>query len=54
MATKGLEVFYSEEAELLACGKVTEFAMDAGFSKFVIEGDNNSAMSTISTLKIDQ
>ena len=54
MATKGPEVFYSEEAELLACRKATEFAMDAGFSKFVIEEDNNSAMSAISTLKLDQ
>ena len=54
MAAKGLEVFCSEEAELLACRKVIEFAVDAGFSKFVIEGDNSSAMSAISTLKLDQ
>ena len=28
--------------------------MDAGFSELVIEGDNSSAMTTISTMKIDQ
>ena len=54
MATKGPKVFCSEEAELLACRKAIEFAMDAGFSEFVIEGDNSLAMSTISTLKINQ
>ena len=54
MAAKGPKVFCSEEAELLACRKAIEFAVDARFSKFVIEGDNSLAMSTISTLKIDQ
>ena len=54
MVAKGLEVFCSKEAELLACRKAIEFAVDAGFSELVIEGDNNSAMTAISTLKIDQ
>ena len=54
MAAKGPEVFYSAEAELLACRKVIEFAVDVGFSELVIEGDNSSAMTTISMLKIDQ
>ena len=54
MVAKGLEVFYSKEVELLACRKAIEFAVDAGFSELVIEGDNNSAMTAISTLKIDQ
>ena len=31
MAAKGLEVFCSEEVELLACRKAIEFAVDAGF-----------------------
>ena len=52
MTAKGPKVFCSEEAELLACRKVIEFAVDMGFSKCVIEGDNSSAMSTISTLKL--
>ena len=54
MAAKGPEVFCSEEVELLACRKAIEFAVDAGFSEFVIEGDNILAMSAISTLKLDQ
>ena len=53
MTAKGPKVFCSEEAELLACRKAIEFAMDVGFSKLVIEGDNSSAMKAISTLKID-
>ena len=42
------------EAELLACRKAIEFAVDAGFSELVIEGDNSSVITTISTMKIDQ
>ena len=54
MAAKGPEVFCSLEAELLACRKAIEFTVDAGFSELVIEGDNSSAMTIISTMKIDQ
>ena len=54
MAAKGLEVFCSMEAELLACRKAIEFAVDAGYSELVIEGDNKSTITTISTMKIDQ
>ena len=45
MVAKGPEVFCSEEAELLACRKAIEFAVDAGFSKLVIEGDNSSTFN---------
>ena len=54
MAATGPEVFCSEEAELLAYRKAIEFTVVAGFSELVIEGDNSSTMTTISTLKIDQ
>ena len=54
MAAKGPEVSCSMEAELLACRKAIEFAVDAGFLELVIEGDNSSVMTTISTMKIDQ
>ena len=54
MAAKGPAVLCSEEAKLLACRKAIEFAVDAGFSEFVIEGDNSSAMSAISTMQLDQ
>ena len=54
MAAKGLEVFCCEEAELLACRKAIELAVDAGFSELVIKGDNSSAMKVISSLREDQ
>ena len=54
MAGKGPKVFCSEEAELLAYRKAIEFTVVTGFSELVIEGDNSSAMTAISTLKIDQ
>ena len=54
MVAKGPKVFYNEKAELLACRKAIKFAMDAGFSEFVIEGDNSSVMNAISSLMEDQ
>lgn len=36
MATKGPYVRISDEIELLACRKVIDFAIDAGFAKLVI------------------
>ena len=39
----------SEEAEVLACRKALEFAVDAGFMDVVLEGDNLSVMRSIST-----
>ena len=50
MAAKGPKVLCNEEAELLACRKAIEFAVDASFFELVIE----SAMKAISTLKDDQ
>ena len=52
MAAKGPEVSSSEEAELLVCRKSIEFAVDAGFSELVIEGDNSSFMKAISSRRI--
>ena len=53
MAAKGPEVSSSEEAELLACRKSIEFAVDAGFSELVIEGDNSFIMKAISAMQED-
>ena len=39
----------SEEAELLACRKAVEFAIDAGFTELVIEGDNSNVMKALSS-----
>ena len=50
MAAKGPEVSSSKEAEFLACRKAIEFAVDAGFSELVIEGDNSSVMKVVSAL----
>ena len=45
ISAKGPPVFDSEEAEVLACRKALEFAMDAGFSALVIESDNAIVMN---------
>ena len=53
MSVKGPPVGDSEEAEILACRRVTEFAIDAGFTDLVIEGDNAAVMSSISSPGVD-
>ena len=50
MAAKGPDVSSSKEAGLVACWKSIEFAVDAGFSELVIEGDNSSVMKAISAM----
>lgn len=54
MSAKGPPVGDSEEAEILACKRATEFAIDAGFRDLVIEGDNIVVMSSILSLGVDQ
>ena len=44
----------SEEAELLACRKALEFALDAGFMDVVLEGDSLKVMRAISTGKANR
>ena len=53
MTTTGLKVSSSEEAELLACRRSMEFAVDAGFTKLIIEGDNVNVMQAISSSQIN-
>ena len=53
MAAKDPKVFCSEEAELLACRKAIEFAVDTGFSELIIEGDNCFVMKAILVLQDD-
>ena len=48
MLAKGPPVGDSEKAETLTCKKALEFAIDVGFSKLVIEGDNANVMKSIS------
>ena len=49
MSIKGPPVADSEEAEVLACRKALEFAIDAGFTDLIIEGDNVNVMRSISS-----
>ena len=54
MSAKGSVVHCSEEAELLACRKAIEFALDAGFTELVIKRDNSNVMHALSSLMADQ
>ena len=49
MIASGLKVRTSDEAKLLACRRAIEFAMDAGFSRMIIEGDNINVIHAISS-----
>ncbi|KAL0011164.1 hypothetical protein SO802_006272 [Lithocarpus litseifolius] len=49
MTASGPAVHTSDEAELLACRRAIEFAVDAGFSRLVIEGDNSNVIHAISS-----
>ena len=48
MSARGPPVFDSLEAEIMACRKALEFAIDAGFTDLVIEGDNKNVMQIVS------
>ena len=45
----GSKVDTSEEAGLLVCRRSIEFAVDSGFTRRVIEGDNSNVMQAISS-----
>lgn len=47
LSVAGPSVSTSEEAEVLACRKALEFAVDAGFRDVVVEGDNSAVMKAI-------
>ena len=49
MSAIGPTVDTSEEAELFACRRSLEFAMDAGFTRLMIEGDNTNVVQAISS-----
>ena len=54
MTAKGPAVQDSDEAELLACHKALKFAIDAGFTVLIIEGDSVNAMRCIVSGKGNQ
>ena len=49
MSVSGPRVSTSDEAELLACRRAIEFAVDAGFFRLTIEGDNSNVIQSISS-----
>ena len=49
LSTKGPPVACSEEAEILACRRAVEFALECGFTELVIEGDNQAIMTALSS-----
>ena len=51
LSARGDAVADNEEAEVRACQKALEFAIDAAFSELMVEGDNSVVMSTISANK---
>lgn len=50
LSTRGPQVVDIEEAEVLACHRALELAIDLGFSKLIIEGDNAFVMKNIAGL----
>ncbi|KAK9983052.1 hypothetical protein SO802_032577 [Lithocarpus litseifolius] len=50
LSVKGPAVVDSEEAEVLACRKAVEFAIDLGFYSFIIEGDNKTVLDSIMSI----
>ena len=53
MSAKGEYVHNSNEVEVLACRKALEFAMEAGFSNLIIEGDNSNVMRVFSASTVN-
>ena len=54
MTAKGPTVQDSDEAELLACHKALKFAIDAGFTVLIMEGDSVNATRCIASGKDNQ
>ena len=48
ISTKGGAMRDSEEVKVMACHKALEFAIDAGFTEVILEGDNAMVMKTVS------
>ena len=53
IAIRGGAVRDSEEVEVMACHKVLEFAVDAGFTEIILEGDNAMVLKMISLAQLD-
>ena len=53
LSLKGGVVQDSDEAEVVACWKALESAIDAGFSDLIVEGDNATVMKSIASSRTD-
>ena len=53
IAARGSAVQDSEKVEVMACRKALEFAIDEGFTKIILKGDNAMVMKTISQAQPD-
>ena len=53
ITVQGGAVRDSEEVEVMACRKALEFAIDAGFTEIILEGDNAMVMKVISQAQPD-
>ncbi|KAK9996031.1 hypothetical protein SO802_020717 [Lithocarpus litseifolius] len=51
MSAKGTAVADNVEAEVLACHRALELAVDAGFAGLEIEGDNATVMKSLASLR---
>ena len=47
LSSRGPPVSCSEEAEILACRRAVEFALECGFRDMVVEGDNQTVMNAL-------
>ena len=47
ISARGPPVIDSEDAEILACRKALEFAVNAEFRDLIVEGDNKVVMTSI-------
>ena len=51
LAAKRPSMQDSEEAKVMACWKALQFGVDVGFTELVLEGDNNSVMKSITSIR---
>ena len=54
MSARAPPVNDSEEAKILACRKAIEFAIDAGFTELIMEGDNTAVMQALTSSGANQ
>ena len=51
LSAKSPPVTGSKEAEIFACRRVVEFAVECGFSELILEGDNQALMNALNKWK---